>query len=365
MNSLTLKNAAAAIAVTLALCTASAALAAPFSSSAANVPQKGVKPTNGETNISARAVVGQDVQSKTKQDLGEVKNLIVDTHSGRVLFATITQGGFFGLGETVHAVPYQLLQVPERGHATITINTDKATLDSSPKVPEDDPAWFVDHGHEVAQLFGVDWSPATSNKAEETRRLMTADQISGKDVVKDGRNVGTIKDVIINKGNQQSAALLDPNDAFAGTNQNFLVAFSQLTRGPKGSFSTTLQRADFINAAPSSANHWTADARYPYVWGAPAASGYAVGGMGYSGVNSTATNVTARAPVSDIRDALHNDPAIDQAVGKLSFHKNGDTLVVRGAVASSDLKDRIDHKLHSVARGWKVDNELNVRSASE
>ncbi|HVU25840.1 MAG TPA: PRC-barrel domain-containing protein [Opitutus sp.] len=323
-----------------------------------HLPKNGVRAARDDVDSSARAIVGQDVNSRSGTDLGEVKNLVVETHSGKVLFATITQGGFLGMGESLHAVPYSLLEVPQQGHGTITIDTDKATLDSGPKVPEDDPAWFASHGDMIYSLFGKNLD-TEAGQTSQMQHYMTVDQISGKDVRHNNEEVGAIEDVIINNSSHQGAALLDPNDDYAGTNRKFLVSFSKLSRGPGDNMSTTLTKADFSAAKPAGRDWGAATMGHPYVWG----YGYAQS-TGYATNRDVSGTSGTRASVSDIRQALRDDPDIGQsATQRLSFDQNNDKLTVRGTVASSDLKDKIDDKLDTAAMGWNIDNELTVASS--
>ncbi|HWA87748.1 MAG TPA: PRC-barrel domain-containing protein [Opitutus sp.] len=359
MNTFPFKSPAATtvIAATLSLSPAARAATVPGDSP---LPKNGAMAARGSADSSARAIVGRNVKNRDGTDLGEIKNLVVDTHSGRVLFATITQGGLFGIGESIHAAPYGLLEIPQPGHGPIILGTDKATLDSGPQVPEDDPAWFADHGDEVYRLYGRNLNEAAGNKPTEMRHYLTVDQISGRDVRHDGRSIGAIEDVIINNRDHQCAALLDPNDAFAGTHRKFLVRLNQLTRDPQENFDTPLATSDFSKAAPAGRDWGEANgAGYPSLW-------EFANGAGHPMNPPAVVNAAGRASIADIRRALRDDPAIGpSAASRLSFRQDQNTLVVRGTVATNALGNRIENQLGRLAAGWTVDSHLSVRNATE
>ena len=362
MKTFSLKTSLAVAVATLALgLSLPAAPGSPLSSSDSNLPHHGVKAARNGTNISARALIGRDARSRNNEDIGEVKNLVVDTSSGKVVFALIAHGGVLGIGEKIHAVPYNLLTVPQQGHATITVNTDKVTLDSSPIVREDDLTNLSDHGSEIYRHYDQDWNALISAvKSNEIRRLMTVDRIDGTDVTNAGRKVGTIEDVIISPRDNQSAALLDPDDSYAGTNRKFLVSFNQLQPGAKGDFTTSLTKSDFAGAKPARGRDWwAASTGYPYAWGADYA------GMAYSMDHPATGNAPVRPTIADIRQALRDDPALRFAAARISFDQQNDTLVLHGSVASDHLKQKIDAKLNRVATGWNIDDQLTIRNASE
>ena len=50
-------------------------------------------------------LIGMDVYSQSGQRLGDVKDVIVDTNSGRVHYAILSLGGFLGLGDKLFAIP--------------------------------------------------------------------------------------------------------------------------------------------------------------------------------------------------------------------------------------------------------------------
>jgi sporulation protein YlmC with PRC-barrel domain len=53
----------------------------------------------------ASKVIGTDVHNKANEDIGDIKDLVVDSHSGRISYAVLSYGGVMGLGDKLFAVP--------------------------------------------------------------------------------------------------------------------------------------------------------------------------------------------------------------------------------------------------------------------
>jgi hypothetical protein len=81
----------------------------------------------------ASRLIGMDVNDATGSEIAEVKDFVVDLHSGRVVAAILGSGGIIGVGQTLHAVPPGQLKpsADDKGELTAVFSKDK--LDKSPK----------------------------------------------------------------------------------------------------------------------------------------------------------------------------------------------------------------------------------------
>ena len=59
--------------------------------------------------MGADTLVGNDVFNKDSEDLGDIKEIMLDMRSGRVSYAVLSFGGFLGMGEKLFAVPFSAL----------------------------------------------------------------------------------------------------------------------------------------------------------------------------------------------------------------------------------------------------------------
>jgi sporulation protein YlmC with PRC-barrel domain len=63
----------------------------------------------GPEMMGANTLVGNDVCNHKGEDLGEIKEIMLDMRSGRVAYAVLSFGGFLGMGEKLFAVPWNAL----------------------------------------------------------------------------------------------------------------------------------------------------------------------------------------------------------------------------------------------------------------
>ena len=63
----------------------------------------------GPQLMGANTLIGNDVYSQNDEDLGDIKEIMLDTVSGKVCYAVLSYGGFLGMGEKLFAVPWQAL----------------------------------------------------------------------------------------------------------------------------------------------------------------------------------------------------------------------------------------------------------------
>src|SRR5215475_379675 len=71
---------------------------------AADVPWKLVK---------SSTFVGADVENPKGENLGDIKDVVIDRATGRIAYAVVSFGGFMGLGEKLFAVPWGAFAQPK------------------------------------------------------------------------------------------------------------------------------------------------------------------------------------------------------------------------------------------------------------
>jgi len=63
----------------------------------------------GSTMVSSSDVNGTEVYSPTGDHLGHIDHLMIDKLSGQIAYAVMGFGGFLGMGESHHPVPWKKL----------------------------------------------------------------------------------------------------------------------------------------------------------------------------------------------------------------------------------------------------------------
>src|ERR1700687_1302246 len=84
--------------------------------------------------LSASSLASHSVKNKLGEDLDSVKEIMIDTPSGRVAYAVLSFGGFLGFGNKVFAIPWEVLTVDEDRKCLVL---DKATLEKAPRFDKD------------------------------------------------------------------------------------------------------------------------------------------------------------------------------------------------------------------------------------
>jgi sporulation protein YlmC with PRC-barrel domain len=81
--------------------------------------------------ISAGRVEGTDVYNSRGEHLGAVEDIIIDKMSGNVTFALMSFGGFLGIGEKYHPIPWSMLKydVKQGGYV---VPLDRQALEQAP-----------------------------------------------------------------------------------------------------------------------------------------------------------------------------------------------------------------------------------------
>jgi sporulation protein YlmC with PRC-barrel domain len=73
-------------------------------------------PTGHTDAIAATRVIGTDVYNSAGDQIGTIEDVMLEKTSNGIMFAVIGFGGFLGLGEKYHAVPWAVLDYdPDRG----------------------------------------------------------------------------------------------------------------------------------------------------------------------------------------------------------------------------------------------------------
>jgi sporulation protein YlmC with PRC-barrel domain len=70
----------------------------------------------GALLLSAGSLIGNDVCDRNQQRLGQIKELMLNTVTGGVSYAVVSAGGFLGMGNILHAIPWSALSLDTKGH---------------------------------------------------------------------------------------------------------------------------------------------------------------------------------------------------------------------------------------------------------
>jgi len=116
--------------------------------------------TNGtatdETNrlIASNKVEGTAVYDRDRNKLGSVYNFMVDKRSGQVEYAVMSFGGFLGIGDDYHPLPWdQLTYDTDQGGYVVSLSREQ--LEGGPRYRGgEEPTFNRDYGREVYGYYG-------------------------------------------------------------------------------------------------------------------------------------------------------------------------------------------------------------------
>ncbi len=83
------------------------------------------------TAIRAKKVLGTAVKDQSGNKIGEIEDVVLDKHSNNIMFAVVSFGGFLGVAEKYHPLPWSTLNYDE-GESSYIVNATREQLKSAP-----------------------------------------------------------------------------------------------------------------------------------------------------------------------------------------------------------------------------------------
>ncbi len=79
----------------------------------------------------ASKIIGTNVKNTAGENMGGIKDLVIDPESGHVVYAVVSFGGILGLGNKLFAIPWSVLHW-NRDKEYYVLDLDKETLKNAP-----------------------------------------------------------------------------------------------------------------------------------------------------------------------------------------------------------------------------------------
>jgi sporulation protein YlmC with PRC-barrel domain len=110
----------------------------------------------GPALMGADTLIGDDVYNHKDEDLGDIKEIMLDMRTGKVAYAVLSFGGIMGMGEKLFAVPWQRLTLDTINKRFI-LGIEKEDLENAPGFDKDN--WpdmsSEDWSDEVDAFYGT------------------------------------------------------------------------------------------------------------------------------------------------------------------------------------------------------------------
>jgi sporulation protein YlmC with PRC-barrel domain len=102
--------------------------------------------------LQASTIIGSKVFSPAGEQLGNLKELVMDLEDGRIAYAVLSFGGFLGMGDKLFAIPWEALMLRPSDN-TFFLDVDKEVLKEAPGFDKDH--WPDDAQYEAGWLLDI------------------------------------------------------------------------------------------------------------------------------------------------------------------------------------------------------------------
>jgi sporulation protein YlmC with PRC-barrel domain len=112
---------------------------------------------SGHTSaIRAKKVLGTNVKDTSGQTIGEIEDVVLDKLSNNIMYAVVSFGGFLGMGEKYHPLPWSSLNYVEKLDSYVVSYTKEqlqgAPADTIEALTKNDGAAFRDRAYEYYKV---------------------------------------------------------------------------------------------------------------------------------------------------------------------------------------------------------------------
>jgi hypothetical protein len=106
--------------------------------------------------ISADKVEGTAVYNRMSERLGTVHTVMIDKYTGQVAYAVMSFGGFLGIGESYHPLPWKVLTYDTRQGGYV-VDLDRSRLEAAPSYTTSKmPNWSdQSYWRQIDEYYGV------------------------------------------------------------------------------------------------------------------------------------------------------------------------------------------------------------------
>ena len=81
--------------------------------------------------IRAKTVIGTSVRDASGEKIGTIEDIVLDKLSNNIVFAIVGFGGFLGMGEKYHPIPWSALKYDER-QGSYVVPFSREMLEAAP-----------------------------------------------------------------------------------------------------------------------------------------------------------------------------------------------------------------------------------------
>lgn len=118
-------------------------------------PSRSVERDQTSNLISSDKVEKTAVYNADGEKIGHIDHLMIGKRSGRVEYSVMSFGGFLGIGESYHPVPWDALDY-DTNRGGYVVDLDREQLETAPSYRRDEtPAYDSQYGQTVYGHYGL------------------------------------------------------------------------------------------------------------------------------------------------------------------------------------------------------------------
>ena len=81
--------------------------------------------------VKASSITGTSVVNPTGDNLGDIKEVVIDPRTGKVAYAVVSFGGFLTIGKKLFAIPFEALEYNQADNEYV-LDVSKEKLEAAP-----------------------------------------------------------------------------------------------------------------------------------------------------------------------------------------------------------------------------------------
>lgn len=210
-----------------------------------------------QADMRASKLMGKDVRNAQGQELGEIKDMIVDLERNRVHYVILERGGVLGVGGKAIALPVSRLE--GRAGDELAVNLTEQQMKDAPGLERDvqwsDPRTWDNIGQYYHRTLGM----PGNRESIEGGRFQRASDVLGKDVNDPtGKDVGDIEDLVVDLANGSIHYAVLEFDRAWNPNDKLVALPLSAIQSKEGSDRLTINmtREQLTNAPSFDSNAW-------------------------------------------------------------------------------------------------------------
>lgn len=82
--------------------------------------------------LSVSSINGSNVKNSSGENIGKIKDLMLDTKKGQIAYAVLSFGGLLGIGDKYFAIPWKAFSFSKNNEHCLLLNVPKEKLKEAP-----------------------------------------------------------------------------------------------------------------------------------------------------------------------------------------------------------------------------------------